>query len=362
MLSRITARIPPRALLALGGFILALLMVEAVLRIIPPLGPEFILSGTTQSIDNRVFQDDVALRVVLAPNVRNDGFSTNALGIRGSQVGPKATDVSRVLAVGDSFTLGMQVTDSETFVAQLNRDLAPTIEIYNAGVPGFGTAQATEQMKRLAPRIEADAALLTVYTGNDFRDNQKWAKAPGMPTTPPPVRSPPPQPPRWMTGLAQYSHLVANLLMFQSLQNRESDFRLEEFRDELMPFADRDHLNQLTPSTRTALERFAGACKTLKLRCGVALVPPAFVVHPERVERTFDAFGLDPANAQLDEPQAVMKRIMPKSIRVLDLTSTLRQGASSRPYLVFDPHFSSNGHRLAADGLGPFIRDLVTPQ
>ena len=360
MLSRFTARIPPRALLALGGFILALAMAETILRVLPPLGPEFILSGTTQSIDNRVFQDDVVLRVVLAPNVRTDGFSTNALGIRGPRLEAKATGVSRVLAVGDSFTLGMQVSDSETFVARLNQELEPAIEVYNAGVPGFGTLQATEQMKRLVPRVQADAALLAVYTGNDFRDNQKWAKNPGLPTTPPPVQTPPPQPPRWMTGLARYSHLVANLMMFQTLKNRESDFRLEEFRDELLPFADRDHLNQLAPPTRTAMQRFAEACQTLQIRCGVALIPPAFVVHPERVERTFNAFGLDPADAQLYEPQSLMKRLVPKSVNVVDLTTALQEGASSRPYLVFDPHFSSNGHQLAAHALAPFIRDLVT--
>ena len=147
MLQRFKAMGAPRALLVLGGLGLALLLVEGILRIIPPLGPEFILAGTTQSINNRVFQDDVTLRVVLAPNVSIDGFSTNALGIRGPKMAPKTAGVSRVLAVGDSFTLGMQVSDEETFVAQLNQKLGPQIEVYNAGVPGFGTQQATEQRK-----------------------------------------------------------------------------------------------------------------------------------------------------------------------------------------------------------------------
>ena len=83
------------------------------------------------------------------------------------------------------------------------------------------------------------------------------------------------------------------------------------------------------------------------------------MVHPERVERTFTAFGLDPNSAQLDAPQSLMKSIVPKGIQVLDLTEALRNGADRRPYLVFDPHFSSNGHTLAAEALTPMIRDLV---
>ena len=160
----------------------------------------------------------------------------------------------------------------------------------------------------------------------------------------------------WLSG---YSRIVSNVMMFQSLKNRETDFRLEEFRDEMLPFADRDHLNQLAPPTRSAMQRFGEACRGLKIRCAVALVPPAFVVHPERVERTFQAFGLDPATAQLDAPQKMMARIVPNDVAVLDLTTALRRGAESRPYLVFDPHFSSNGHKLAAEALAPFIRDLV---
>ena len=85
----------------------------------------------------------------------------------------------------------------------------------------------------------------TVYTGNDFRDNLKWNKQPGLPTTPPPVQNRP-QPPRWMAAFAQYSRIAATIMMFRSLQNLETDFRLEEFRDEMLPFADPDHLEQLT--------------------------------------------------------------------------------------------------------------------
>ena len=350
---------PSRAVLVVAGLLVAGVLAEGVLRLIPPLGPEFILAGTSNSIDNQIFQDDVGLRVVLAPNVKTDGFTTNGWGIRGAASGPKFAGSKRVLAVGDSFTLGLQVTDQQTFAARITTALGPDIQVFNAGVPGYGTEQATAMMLRLAPEVQADAVLLTVYTGNDFRDNHKWAQSPGLPTEPPPVQAPPPQPPQWMSKLSKHSRMISTYLMYSALRNREKDFRMEEFKDEILPFADRDHLNQLTPPTRTAMARFSEACNQLRVKCAVAIVPPAFVVHPDRVERTFEAFGLDPAKAQLDAPQAMMKRSIPKGIAVLDLTETLQARASERPYLVFDPHFSSAGHEIAAEALGPFLQDVV---
>ena len=349
-----------RAFLSIAGLLTALLLVEGILRIIPPLGPAFILAGTSGSIDNQIFQDDVELRVVLAPNVQTNGFTTNALGMRGEKPSTTSSESKRILAIGDSFTLGLQVTDKETFAAQITQALGPKVEVFNAGVPGYGTEQATELMRRLAPQIRADGVLLSVYTGNDFRDNHKWAMSPGLPTTPPPVKAPPPQPPQWMSGLAKYSRIVSTMMMFSALKNQEDDFRMEEFKDEILPFADRDHLNQLKPPTRTAMKRFENACNEMRVKCAVAIIPPAFVVHPERVERTFTAFNLDPEKAQLDEPQEMMRRSVPRGIPVLDLTEPLRDDANQRPYLVFDPHFSAAGHEIAAKALAPFLQDLVS--
>src|SRR5262245_11904308 len=46
----------------------------------------------------------------------------------------------RILVVGDSFTEGVQVSESDVFTAQLeNAD--PHLEVINAGVGGYGTVQ-----------------------------------------------------------------------------------------------------------------------------------------------------------------------------------------------------------------------------
>ena len=360
MVSKSTYFLAKRLGLVAAGLAVGLTIAEGLLAMMPPMGPEFILAATTGSFDNTLFKDDVALRVVLAPNVDTPNFKTNALGVRGPGLLPKKEGERRVLAVGDSFTLGLAVDQDQSFSARLSETLGQNTTLYNAGVPGYGTQQATGLMRRLVPHIQPDLVLLTVYTGNDLRDNARWVKSPGLPTTPPPLVSPPP-PARsriWVIG-AKYSRIVAYSLMFIDLSAASSDFRIQEFKDEILPFADPKHLSPLIPPTRAALHRFANSCLALKVRCAIALVPPAFVVHTNRQAATFEAFNIKANPAQIDIPNQMIESLVPSSVPVIDLATALRESLDEGPYLVFDPHFSAQGHDIAARALTPFIAKLL---
>jgi len=344
----------------MGGLVLAFALTETVFRLLPPMGPEFVLSATTGHMDNALFVDDVTLRVTLAPNIDTPNYTTNSLGIRGPALSTKLADHKRVLAIGDSFTLGMQVADDQTFSALLTEALGENVTVLNAGVPGYGTEQAVGLMRRLVPLAQPEAVLLTVYTGNDLRDNARWVKSPGMPTTPPEVvEPPPPQRSSWLSGLSKISRTVAYAIMYADLRNAESDFRIREFKDEILPFTDRDHLNPLMPPTRSAIRKFGESCRDIRVRCGVAIIPPAYVVHPERLQRTFEAFGIDADDTEIDSPQRMIRGAVPHPIPVIDLTEDLKTHADRGPYLIFDPHFSAEGHAIAATGLAPFITKLL---
>jgi len=352
-----------RLLLAAASLLFALSLAELALRIMPPMGPEFVLAATISDMDHSIFEDDVALRVMLAPNVSTSGFHTNRYGTRGGDIPTKQADEKRVLTVGDSFTLGMQVRDDETFSALLDESLGESIRVVNAGVPGYGTEQAIGMMQRLVPTIEADAVLLTVYTGNDLRDNARWAQSPGMPSEPPTVvEQPPPERTELVKTFARHSRIVAYLVMFSDLSRLEEDFRIAEFKDEVLPFAGRDHLKPLMPPTRSALNRFNEACAELQVRCGVALIPPAYVVHPDRLDATFEAFGLEPSLEYVQAPQRAIRGLIHNPTTVMDLTKTLQANADEQPYLIFDPHFSAAGHQIAATALRDFVAALVTEQ
>jgi hypothetical protein len=218
-------------------------------------------------------------------------------------------------------------------------------------------------MRRLVESVQADAVLLTVYTGNDLRDNANWAKSPGMPSEPPTVvEAPPPERSGLVKALARNSRIAAYLVMFSDLSRVEDDFRLAEFKDEVLPFAGRDHLKPLLPPTRSALSRFNEACAELQVRCGVVLIPPAYVVHTDRLANTFEAFGLEPSLEHIQAPQRAIRGLIRSPTTVMDLTESLQENADEQPYLIFDPHFSAAGHKIAATALRDFAASLVSEQ
>jgi lysophospholipase L1-like esterase len=99
----------------------------------------------------------------------------NALGFRGPEFAvPKPPGTFRVLALGDSLTEAMQVVEEATFVARLERALAPSrpgVEVLNLGVSGYGTDDALDVLRRYGPELAPDLVLLGFTIGNDVRNN-----------------------------------------------------------------------------------------------------------------------------------------------------------------------------------------------
>jgi hypothetical protein len=90
--------------------------------------------------------------------ITQDGFRSN-----GSEPPPLPADV---LVVGDSFTFGAQVSDSETWPACLERKLGRGVD--NGGVYNYGTAQALRRASlKLAEKNYTDLVLSTLV-GSDF--------------------------------------------------------------------------------------------------------------------------------------------------------------------------------------------------
>lgn len=74
------------------------------------------------------------------PNVSSPGFTTDAVGARPARPLFSSADKARgVLAVGDSFTAGSEVGDSESWPAQLEAMIGRPV--YNPSAGGWGTDQ-----------------------------------------------------------------------------------------------------------------------------------------------------------------------------------------------------------------------------
>ncbi|HUR28744.1 MAG TPA: hypothetical protein VM509_11200, partial [Planctomycetota bacterium] len=98
--------------------------------------------------------------------IQSREFSTqwrsNAEGLRADRdFGPKQPGVTRVLVVGDSFTVGDQVPLEETYPGVMQSEFdraygAGRVEVLNAGFPGFGTIHERKWIEKFAARFEPD--------------------------------------------------------------------------------------------------------------------------------------------------------------------------------------------------------------
>jgi lysophospholipase L1-like esterase len=131
-----------------------------------------------------LFIGDPVIGYRLKPNARV-GFATsefdteivtNNLGLRDDRdVGPKPPDERRVLILGDSLVLSVQVPLDQTFGKLLERRLNNGssrlhYRVINAGVQGYGPVEELLFFQRIFAAVQPDLVIETLFVGNDAED------------------------------------------------------------------------------------------------------------------------------------------------------------------------------------------------
>jgi len=83
---------------------------------------------------------------------------------------PKPPGVTRILCLGDSCTYGTGVTRADAFPALLDQLLGPSVDVVNAGVPGYTSYQAVRYLESEGLALEPDIVLFTL----GFNDRRSW--------------------------------------------------------------------------------------------------------------------------------------------------------------------------------------------
>lgn len=89
----------------------------------------------------------------------------------------KPAGAYRIAVLGDSIVAALQVDHASVFTTLLEQRLgtesAPgrSVEVMNAGVDGYGTAQQLLVLRNDLVRFAPDLVLLSMYLGNDLTDN-----------------------------------------------------------------------------------------------------------------------------------------------------------------------------------------------
>ncbi len=103
-------------------------------------------------------------------------FRINSQGMRANRDYPKEkpAGVKRILSLGDSFTIGYEVEVEQCFSSVLERTLRAmgheNLEVLNAGVSGYSTAEECLYLERELLQYDPDLVLVSFYT-NDLQDN-----------------------------------------------------------------------------------------------------------------------------------------------------------------------------------------------
>jgi hypothetical protein len=165
-------------LTVLVSLLLALTVAELALRLWGWPAPGFYVNGS----------GPVALRTpgpnggAYPPNTKGTlkhydydvNWSVNGDGFREREPGPKTKNEWRVGFVGDSFTAGVGIEESQRFqdvwLAKM-RDKFPNLTAWNIASPVCGTLCEAQMLSGAGKKYDLDEILLVFYGGNDVEDN-----------------------------------------------------------------------------------------------------------------------------------------------------------------------------------------------
>ncbi len=158
--------------LALGLF-LAFVLAELVVLVFVGEQPKFPRRVVAAPWGLRYNEPEARYRHKSADvNVR---FRINAAGMRADRDYPyeKPPGVKRIICLGDSFTVGYEVDVEDCFASLVQQELnraGMNVEVLNAGVSGFSTAEEYLYLKRELMKYGPDLVIISFF-GNDPHDN-----------------------------------------------------------------------------------------------------------------------------------------------------------------------------------------------
>lgn len=295
-------------------------------------------------------------------------FRVNGIGLREDrEFAPKATDTTRILVVGDSFTAGVGVERSEAFEAileaALQGELAPRgVQVIAGGVPSYSTREAAIYLKREGLRLEPDLVLLAFFVGNDIVDNARSTRNTVVNGDLTSGEPPSGVLPLWVRALlSRHSHLYHLVWPYQrrvlgdDKQERESGVR------SIRVFArDEQAAAKEWRATDRWVARFGRVARSHGIPFAMMVIPERLQLDAKAWEGTVDRLGVARDAYDARQPARMVSRALGGwGVPVLDLADAMRADL----YLPQDGHWTVQGNQVAAEQILAFLKQqhLVGP-
>lgn len=268
--------------------------------------------------------------------------STDAAGFRNG-TGIETRPRPLVLAVGDSFTFGLEADDGETWPALLEARLGT--RVLNAGVTAYGFDQVVLRAEALVPELRPDLVVVCLVADdvNRCQYSYRWGSrkpwfapdesAPDglrLHGRPVPSGGPPRARLATLRSVLSYSHLADAVLIRAAPEWWLGGRGIEQVHREGVRVAER------------LVERLG------RLQ-GESGVPILFVVEWARG-----------SERRLVEPLLARARALPLA-GVVDLSRDLWAACEADPTLYADSHLTGRGNAWVAERLAPHVRALLEP-
>lgn len=291
-------------------------------------------------------------------------IAINAQGVRDDEpIGPKPAGERRVVVLGDSIVLAVQVDARETFCHLLEQRLnargdGTRYRVINAGVQGYGPMEEARFFETVAAQFDPDLVVVTTFVANDAVEalDRAWRLDDG--------RSPA------VAAQAEAERRLRRIVrrsMVLQIVNQRIEQVTERLGPTRQPAADRRLLTYATPlredivrgldAASRALARIAAAAAARGARTAVVLAPARFQLDPDDfgrirgdVTRLGFAMDVDAASRRFADAYR------PLGLPILDLLTPFR--ASPDPRAIFfqrTVHLTPTGHAVAAEALAQFI-------
>lgn len=338
----------------LAGTIVGLLLGEVACRLASPEPGDEIFYGGLAAQPQGLYDwsRELGKEPVPGARVRFDTLAfenevrINSLGMRG----PEPTDGPKWLTVGDSFTMGVQVPEEDTFQALLSQQLG--VQVLNGGCDDYSTVQAARRYTKLTTNLDVDRVILVFFLGNDLVDNVDVERR---------LQGPRPRPMPVLPGdslwgrVQGYSMLAAwaNVAYARMMTSRTSHAG-EGLANMLQMWSSvgGPYLRGALPRTTAALDDLERRVEARGDPLTVVVVPPGWAVDPPALTTLLTQFGI--GGEANDAPHAaVIRALEERDIDTCDLWDTFRAAAmrGDHAYLRFDGHWNRRGHELAAEAI-----------
>ncbi len=272
---------------------------------------------------------------------QKDGINltTNSRGVRALREYSyeKPAGVKRILVVGDSFTFGEEVDDTQTYPYLLEQ-LLPNTEVINLGIHGYATDQMLLYLKKEGAKYQPDIVLVGFLHEDmdrnllSFRDYAK---------------------PKYelKNGTLVLTHVP--------IPKPSTLIRTELFRPKLLDVA-RMFQNKRAWQSGQNQSDMENITRALLVMMATTITDmgatPIFAYLPTSAE------SVTPAGNHTAGEQLLLAFCKDKELDCINLRPVYTDAAESGTVLKSSGHWDAQSHRIAAGALADFLQDLLLVQ